>query len=84
VIGAHLSLALYGLTESAPLHVDAEIIRDDGERGIALRFCNLPREAQSQLEKFITCLPAVESLEDGEAFGMGSVLTEVLPVEPEA
>lgn len=83
-IGAHLSLALYGLTESAPLHVDAEIIRDDGERGIALRFCNLPREAQSQLEKFITCLPAVESLEDGEAFGMGSVLTEVLPVEPEA
>jgi hypothetical protein len=78
-IGARLSLAIYGPSESEPLYVDAEIIRDDGERGIGLRFCDLPGESSAQLEKFVACLPAVESLEDGEALGMGSVLAEVLP-----
>ncbi len=78
-IGARLNLAIYGPSESAALYVDAEIIRDDGERGIALRFCDLARESSAQLEKFVACLPAVESLEDGEAPSMGSVLAEVLP-----
>lgn len=78
-IGARLNLAIYGPSESAPLYVDAEIIRDHGERGIGLRFCDLARESSAQLEKFVACLPAVESLEDGEALGMGSVLAEVLP-----
>lgn len=77
-IGAHLELALYGLTDSTPLQVDAEIVRDDGERGIALRFSNLTRKAADELERFITCLPAVESLEDGEESGMGSVLTQII------
>ncbi len=80
-IGAHLDLALYGPNESEPLMVDAEVIRDDGEQGIALRFCNLPAEDSVRLESFVACLPAVESLEDGEALGMGSVLAEVLPSE---
>jgi hypothetical protein len=82
-IGARLNLAIYGPSESAPLYVDAEIIRDDGERGIGLRFCDLARESSAQLEKFVACLPAVESLEDGEALGMGSVLAEVLPARPD-
>lgn len=82
-IGAFLNLAIYGSSESAPLQVEAEIIRDDGERGIGLRFCDLPRETSAQLEKFVACLPAVESLEDGEALGMGSVLAEVLPTGAE-
>ena len=76
-LGAHLELALYGLADSTPLVLDAEVVRDDGERGIALRFSSLPRGAAAELEKFITCLPAVESLEDGEEFGIGSVLTQV-------
>lgn len=76
-IGAHLDLALYGPSESEPIPIDAEIVRDDGEHGVALRFCNLPREHAQQLERFIACLPAVESLEDPEAAGMGTVLTEV-------
>lgn len=82
-IGARLKLAIYGPSESEPLYLDAEIIRDDGERGIGLRFCDLAREPAEQLEKFVACLPGVESLEDGEALGMGSVLAEVLPAEPE-
>jgi hypothetical protein len=78
-IGARLQLAIYGPSESAPLYVDAEIVRDDGEQGIGLRFCDLTRESSAQLEKFVSYLPAVESLEAGEALGMGSVLAEVLP-----
>jgi hypothetical protein len=81
-IGARLELVVYGPSESAPLYVDAEIVRDDGARGIGLRFCNLARETSTELEKFVACLPAVESLDDGEALGMGSVLAEVLPAEP--
>ncbi len=80
-IGAHLELALYGPSEAEPIPIDAEIIRDDGERGIALRFCNLSRDDASKLERFIACLPAVESLEDPEAAGMGAVLTEVMGSE---
>jgi hypothetical protein len=76
-LGAHLELALYGLADSTPLVVDAEVVRDDGERGIALRFLSLPRGVAAELENFITCLPAVESLEDGEELGIGSVLTQV-------
>jgi hypothetical protein len=80
-IGARLNLVIYGPSERAPLYVEAEIIRDDGERGIGLRFCDLAREASGQLEKFVSCLPGVESLDDGEAQGMGSVVAEVLPAE---
>ena len=76
-VGAHLDLALYGPTENEPIAIDAEIVRDDGERGIALRFCNLSRSDAGMLERFIACLPAVESLEEPEAAGMGAVLTEV-------
>ncbi len=76
-VGSHLDLALYGPSESEPMTIDAEIVRDDGERGVALRFCNLAREDAAKLERFIACLPAVESLEDSEAAGMGAVLTEI-------
>ena len=77
-IGAHLSLAIHGPSDSGPIQVDAEIIRDDGDRGIALHFCNLSKQSSKLLEKFVACLPAVESLEDGEALGMGTVITEAI------
>lgn len=80
-IGAQLSLAIYGPSETEPIYLDAEIVRDDDERGIALRFSNLSRETAATLEKFVVCLPAVESLEDGEAEGLGAVLTRVLPAD---
>jgi len=82
-VGAHLALALYGPCESTPLQIDAEIVRDDGEDGIALRFCNLPREIAQQLESFVACLPDVESLELGEAKSLGNILTEVLSGTPD-
>ena len=80
-IGAHLRLALYGPSDAGPIQVEAEIVRDDGDRGIALHFCNLSRESSALLEKFVACLPPVESLEDGEALGMGTVLAEAIPAD---
>ena len=80
-IGAHIHLALYGPSESEPTIVDAEIVRDDGNDGVALRFCNLSRETSHALENFVACLPAVESLEDGESEGMGAIIGEVLRSE---
>jgi len=76
-VGAHLDIALYGPSENEPITIDAEIVRDDGDRGIALRFCNLSRADAALLERFVACLPAVESLEAPESAGMGAVLTEV-------
>ena len=78
-IGDRLRLALYGPTEPEAIEIDAEVVRDDGEAGLALRFTRPSPETSRALEKFVACLPSVESLEDGEVDGMGTIISEILP-----
>jgi hypothetical protein len=78
-LGDHLKLALHGPSEAEPIEVAAEVVRDDGEEGLALRFLDLSAETSRSLEKIVACLPAVESLEDEEVDGVGTILSEVLP-----
>jgi len=78
-IGDRLRLALYGPSQPEPIEIDAEVIRDDGEAGLGLRFTHPSSETSRALEKFVACLPSVESLEDGEVDGMGTVISEILP-----
>jgi hypothetical protein len=78
-IGDRLRLALYGPSEPEAIKIDAEVIRDDGEAGLALRFTHPSPETSRALEKFVACLPSVESLEDGEVDGMGTIISEILP-----
>jgi hypothetical protein len=77
-IGDRFKLALYGPTSPEPFEVEASVIRDDGENGLALAFETLPTQTAAQLEKLVACLPEVESLEEGEARGLGAVISEIL------
>jgi c-di-GMP-binding flagellar brake protein YcgR len=77
-LGDRFQLALHGPGGVEPFIVDAEIVRDDGDGGFALVFDGIDREAASELEKLVACLPDVESLDAGEIGGMGAVLSEIL------
>lgn len=77
-LGDRFRLALHGPTLARPVTLDATVVRDDGEQGLALAFLGVSRETANALEKLVACLPDVESLEDGELAGMGSVLSEIV------
>jgi hypothetical protein len=77
-LGDRFRLALHGPGRTEAFIVDAEIIRDDGDAGFALRFESLDPETAAELDKLVACLPDVESLDAGEVSGMGAVLSEIL------
>ncbi|MBK7949468.1 MAG: PilZ domain-containing protein [Deltaproteobacteria bacterium] len=77
-LGDRFRLALHGPTLARPLLLDATVVRDDADQGLALAFLGVSRETGNALEKLVACLPDVESLEDGELAGMGSVLSEIV------
>jgi hypothetical protein len=76
-----LRLALWGPGQDHPFQITARVMRDDGEEGLALRFEDLETAAAEALEKLVACLPDVESLEDGEARGLGAIISEILEDE---
>ena len=77
-LGDRFRLALHGPTLARPLMLDAAVVRDDAEQGLALAFIGVARETAASLEKLVACLPDVESLEDGELAGLGTVLSEIM------
>ena len=82
-LGDRLRLSLHGPTLARPLALEAAIVRDDAEHGLALAFLGVSRETAAELEKLVACLPDVESLVDGEIGGLGTVLSEIV-LDPEA
>jgi len=77
-VGDRLEVAIYGPDRPDPYRVVSEVVRDDGEEGLALAFRDVPPEVAAGLEKIVACLPDIESLQEGEAAGLGSVITEVV------
>ncbi|HIF94825.1 MAG TPA: PilZ domain-containing protein [Myxococcales bacterium] len=77
-LGDRFRLSLHGPGRTEAFIVDAEIIRDEGEAGFALRFDSLDPDTAAELDKLVACLPDVESLDAGEVSGMGAVLSEIL------
>ncbi len=77
-VGDRFEINLHGPDPSQPIHVHAEIVRDDGEDGFGVAFQDMDRKHSATLEKLVACLPDVESLEDGEASGLGAVLSEIM------
>jgi hypothetical protein len=65
-------LALYGAQREEPILVRAQVVRDEGKQGIALRFVGLDPYATQKVEKLIAALPATESLRDDRCGGHGS------------
>ena len=80
-VGDRLHLAIYGTPDDEPLLIWATVERDDGERGLELTFDELHEVFQKRLERIVVSLPSVESLHDGELEAMGTVMSEMLPVE---
>lgn len=77
-MGARVRLAVYDTPHAEPLLVNALVVRDDGPRGLALRFEGVPGEIARRLEALVAMLPTVEPLADGEAGALGAVLTEIV------
>jgi hypothetical protein len=77
-VGDRLHLAIYGCAEEDPTLVWGTVARDDGPRGMALVFDEVTAATAERIEKVLVDLPAIESLHDGEAGAMGTVMTEIL------
>ena len=77
-LGDRFRVALHGPVPGEPLVVHAEISRDDGDDGFALVFEGVDPATATELEKFVACLPDVESLDAGEIGGLGAILSEIM------
>jgi hypothetical protein len=69
-LGDRLTLAIYDASCSQPLTVEAEVIRDDDDRGAAMRFVDPSNDVVAQIERMVAGLPSVEvggASEDEEA-----------------
>jgi hypothetical protein len=73
-VGMNLRLAVHAETREAPLTLHAVVDRDDGERGLVLRFHDLSAELSSYLDYVIHALPLVIDDDDDE----GCLVTELL------
>ena len=65
-VGSRLTLALHGSSRGAPLVVEADVVRDDLDRGLGLRFVLLSPADRDELAKLIAELKPIESLRDRE------------------
>jgi hypothetical protein len=75
--GDRLKIAVHVRPDGQPLEVSAEITRDDGPGGMALRFVDLCPETSTYLEEMIFALPTIiES--DNSKEGSGVVVSEVV------
>lgn len=76
-VGDSFELALYGAASEKPLIVDAVVERDDGERGLALRFDKVDPATAARLERFVAALPPIEPLRAVESENLGAVVSEI-------
>lgn len=80
-LGDHLQLAIYGDAGEEPMLVWGRVERSDGDESLVIRFDPLDETTQARLERLVSNLPAVESLQEGEAEALGTVLGEILLTE---
>lgn len=74
-VGDRLRLAIHPRSE--PFLVEAVVVRDDGERGLALRFEWIEPGAEAELRELVRSLPMIEILDQGQV--KGTVLSQILP-----
>ncbi len=81
-LGDSFRLAIYGGPREDPFIVRALVVHR-AETGVGLRFEGVRPEIAQRLEALVARLPSVESLEDGEASAIGSVVSRILAGERE-
>jgi hypothetical protein len=79
VAGARLRLALYDAATETPVVVLAQVLRNEGPRGVAIEFQSIDAGAAARLEQLVAKLPPIERLDDGESGALGTVVGEILP-----
>jgi c-di-GMP-binding flagellar brake protein YcgR len=60
-VGSNLRLALAGAGDAKQILVDARVIRDDGENGVALHFDWVDPNREESLRKLVEQLPTIEA-----------------------
>jgi hypothetical protein len=75
--GDRLKVAVHVRPDGQPLVVSAEIARDDGPNGMALRFVDLSPAARAYLEKMVLALPSIIESNNSKE-GAGVVVSEVV------
>jgi hypothetical protein len=76
-VGRRLRLAIYDAASLAPLVVDAWVVRDDGPRGVVMRFAGVIGDTLRRLRQLVAQLPALEELSAGSS-PHGVVVAEIL------
>ena len=76
--GAEIRLALPAKS-GEPIVVGAQVLRDDGERGVALRFAWVEFGCEERLEELVDSLSEIQALSPDEVEEHGVVLTKLLP-----
>ena len=75
-LGDDVRLAIHAGSQEQPLVVTAKVHRDDGDRGVVLRFHQLDRVASKLLDEVLDELPVIEpSRRDS---GAGMIVSEIL------
>jgi c-di-GMP-binding flagellar brake protein YcgR len=74
-VGAKLDLAIQVSAREEPFLVETTVLRDDGERGLALRFDWISPESQRRIQALVESLPAIESLQ-GDGAAQGSIVAQ--------
>jgi c-di-GMP-binding flagellar brake protein YcgR len=80
-VGARVDLAIQVSAREEPFLVEAIVVRDDGEQGLALRFEWIAPESQARLQSLVANLPSIEALQE-DARDQGTILAQRLPSKP--
>ncbi len=78
-VGDRLRIAIYDAASLEPFVTEAEVVREDGARGVVIGFGELERHTLRRLRQIVATLPAMEDLRPHGSCSRGVVLAEILP-----
>jgi len=62
VVGRRMRVAFFDSISRGTLEISAEVVRDDGDRGMGIRFVGMDAQTAARLGELVAALPVVESL----------------------
>ena len=77
-LDAKLALAVQLSAREEPVLVEATVVRDDGEQGLALRFDWMAPESRRKIERLVETLPAIQPLQ-ADTRKQGTILAQRVP-----
>jgi hypothetical protein len=61
-LGTQFAVSLHDQARQRPIEISAEVVRDDGSDGFALRFLDLDRDLALRVDSLVATLPDAKSL----------------------